>query len=153
MMHRPKALLAQFDNLQVSGLTTANQLQGGVLARGLVLQRDATQIALATGNNDDVVLPQLGFQGVMLFALTNLGDAVLRSIAPKTGEICSVTCPTGMLLALLNQGSNKITTTVDTGGTAGNRFTAVVEIDPGFAGLFVYDGHAWNPFNAFIPAA
>lgn len=138
-----------FTDITCSGAVVANTLTGGVQARGLVPVAGEPAVAplAASGNTDNLELPQLGFQGAMFWPLTTAGaGAVLTGIASAEAQ-------PGMIIILKNAnalGGNNFATSANGGSsTAGNRFSIAVTLHPGQCAQFLYDGTFWCPF---VPA-
>jgi len=137
--------MANFDDVTVSGLLTAFQMQGSNVAQGIALQGPSPEAAvdLGAGTNHNVPLPGYGNPGNCLWAVVaGAGSEVLGGI--KTGSVRD-----GQLLCLVNTGANDWTTAAtDSGSDAGNKFSIAVTVAVGTAAFFVnYDG-LWYPVVA-----
>lgn len=136
--------MAQFDDVTVSGLLTAFQMQGSVVAQGLASQmpKPEAALAIAGGTTNNLVLPGYGNPGIGAWAV---GAAAASQIISGvvTGSVVD-----GQRITLVNNGANSWSTSANGGGSSvGNRFGAAVVVAVGTAQEFINYAGVWYPYG------
>jgi hypothetical protein len=138
--------MASFDDIQCEGLCQAGLFKGPIETYGQFGTPAASTLDLLTGTTHNAVLPGYNSVGPMVFPLSAAGTPVLGGI-----NIANTSTQQGQIIYLANVGSIVINTaTSDSGSSAGNQFSAAVQIAVGAVVQFMYVGDFWMPV---FPAA